>query len=277
MKKKVALNALVLKILAAIFMTIDHIGVFLVEPFYGIESPFYLALRIIGRLSFPLFAFLIVESIFHTRSRFKFLLRLFISTIVFGLAGYLIPKIFNEYVGLFNIFWDLFLGASIICLLEKKKFQKLWAIIPIAIYVLLVCFDSQIPTFLRLEYHYYGVLIILGFYFARLVSKKYYQLSASKLDLTVTQMEEIMSYQKVSNIFAITFLVIINLSCWGITKIFPQLDIINVSLQVIAMFSGIFILFYNGEKGFSSKYLKYSFYLYYPGHLGILYLIYLLL
>ena len=53
-----------LKILAAIFMTIDHIGVML--------FPRMLILRIIGRLALPVFAFMIAEGCKYTRNKKKY-------------------------------------------------------------------------------------------------------------------------------------------------------------------------------------------------------------
>ena len=52
-----------LKILAALFMTIDHIGVML--------FPRVLVLRIIGRLALPIFAFMIAEGCKYTRNKKK--------------------------------------------------------------------------------------------------------------------------------------------------------------------------------------------------------------
>lgn len=58
-----------LKIIAAIFMVCDHMGVML---FPGI-----FILRIIGRLSFPIFAYLIAEGAKHTRSKLRHFLTMF--------------------------------------------------------------------------------------------------------------------------------------------------------------------------------------------------------
>ena len=52
-----------LKIIAAIFMVCDHVGVIL---FPKIEF-----LRIIGRLSFPIFAYLIAEGAKHTKNKLR--------------------------------------------------------------------------------------------------------------------------------------------------------------------------------------------------------------
>ncbi|MEG2144984.1 MAG: TraX family protein, partial [Oscillospiraceae bacterium] len=58
MKNKIALNGTNLKLLAILLMTVDHVGAILF-PEIG-------ALRIIGRLAFPIFAFLICEGVEHT-------------------------------------------------------------------------------------------------------------------------------------------------------------------------------------------------------------------
>jgi hypothetical protein len=62
------LNSLILKIVACICMTIDHIG----ELFFPEVSIF----KIIGRLAFPLFAFFIAEGCKYTRNRLRRLLEI---------------------------------------------------------------------------------------------------------------------------------------------------------------------------------------------------------
>ena len=54
------INTFVLKLIAIISMLIDHIG--------AILFPSSEVLRIIGRLAFPIFAFIIVEGYFHTKN-----------------------------------------------------------------------------------------------------------------------------------------------------------------------------------------------------------------
>ena len=54
-----------LKVLALIFMTVDHVGMIL--------SPWSSWMRVVGRLAFPIFAFLIAEGCRHTRSMGKYL------------------------------------------------------------------------------------------------------------------------------------------------------------------------------------------------------------
>ena len=55
-----------LKIIAALTMLIDHIGYML--------FPRVIILRIIGRLAFPIFAFMIAEGCKHTRNKLRYIL-----------------------------------------------------------------------------------------------------------------------------------------------------------------------------------------------------------
>ena len=83
-----------IKILACILMAIDHIGFHL--------FPDLIILRIIGRLSMPLFAFFIAEGCYYTKNKLKHFLLIFISGLIF-LFG---VKIFANfwYYNIFLIF-----------------------------------------------------------------------------------------------------------------------------------------------------------------------------
>lgn len=62
----VSLSGNALKLLAAAAMTVDHVGLVLL--------PQVQALRLIGRLAFPIFAFMIAEGCAHTRAPLRYLL-----------------------------------------------------------------------------------------------------------------------------------------------------------------------------------------------------------
>ena len=57
-----------LKVIGAIAMVIDHIGAYML--------PDLTILRIIGRLSYPIFAYMIAEGFEHTQNRKKYLFRM---------------------------------------------------------------------------------------------------------------------------------------------------------------------------------------------------------
>lgn len=73
-----------LKIIAALLMLVDHIGVML--------YPDVLELRIIGRLSFPLFAFKIAEGCVHTKNKIKYFSWIFLLGILCQIVFYYVEK-----------------------------------------------------------------------------------------------------------------------------------------------------------------------------------------
>ena len=73
------LSGSVLKLIACATMLIDHVAAFILvfDPaitnnnvvLFGVATSWYLILRNIGRIAFPIYVFLLVEGFFHTRSR----------------------------------------------------------------------------------------------------------------------------------------------------------------------------------------------------------------
>ena len=75
--KKISFSSFDLKVLGVIFMTFDHICYFL----SGIlPVPFWFS--IIGRIAAPLFLFTACNGFEHTRSRKKYLLRLYLCMVI---------------------------------------------------------------------------------------------------------------------------------------------------------------------------------------------------
>lgn len=70
-----------LKILAALFMTVDHIGLEL--------YPNVPILRIIGRLAMPIFAWMIAEGCAHTRNKRRYLLTMLLAAVAYQLVFWL--------------------------------------------------------------------------------------------------------------------------------------------------------------------------------------------
>lgn len=108
-----------IKMLAVILMTIDHLGA------YGFEIPIFSTynyqLRLIGRLAMPLFLFCLTESIRHTRSRSRFLLRLYLGAVGTGVFTAVTNFLFDGTVGHFslnNIFYTYLYVAVYVTLIE---------------------------------------------------------------------------------------------------------------------------------------------------------------
>lgn len=139
-----------LKILAIITMLIDHTG--------AILFPKITLLRIIGRLSFPIFAFLISEGLFHTSNIKAYLLRLFafalISEVPFDLAFH--GRIYDS--GEQNIFFTLFLGLAAIVFLQTYLAKN--SVVSIA----LAGAAALLAEVLHTDYGWFGVVIIIIFY-----------------------------------------------------------------------------------------------------------------
>ena len=75
MNKLKFLSGNALKLFALVFMTIDHVGFYLLDN--------YLPFRIIGRLAFPIFAYMIAEGCKYTKNRARYLLTVFLTGAAF--------------------------------------------------------------------------------------------------------------------------------------------------------------------------------------------------
>ena len=83
LKKIRILNRAQLKLLAALCMVIDHIGV--------VFLPDITVLRCIGRLAMPIFCFFVAEGYYHTKDRRKYLLRMGVFALIAELPFDLAP------------------------------------------------------------------------------------------------------------------------------------------------------------------------------------------
>ena len=117
----------VLKCIALISMLIDHVASVLLRgdqtvliALFGKQLTLYALMRFIGRIAFPIYAFLIVEGFVHTRNRKAYGIRLLVFALISEIPWDL------EHTGSFfswtqNVFFTLFLGYLGLCLIEKLK------------------------------------------------------------------------------------------------------------------------------------------------------------
>lgn len=152
MSKIRVLNASVLKWIAVITMIIDHVG--------GVFFPEYEILRWIGRISFPLFAFLIAEGYKHTSDIRKYAVRL----LIFALISE-VPFDYCFHSTLFypykqNVFFELLLGLLTLYFIDKEYVVK-GKNITIFCQLAIVAVSCGIAYIGKFDYKYVGILVIV--------------------------------------------------------------------------------------------------------------------
>lgn len=154
-------NSFHLKLIAVITMTIDHIGVVLM-PQYGF-------LRIIGRIAFPIYCFMLVNGFFYTKNIRKYIGRMLIFAVIsepffdWAIFGKIYVKSYQ------NIYFTLLTGLIMLECIEfirKHQFNELKLISYVleGIIVILAC---GVAIFIRSDYEFYGILMIYWFYALR--------------------------------------------------------------------------------------------------------------
>ena len=267
------LSAFWLKIIAMVTMIFDHIGAIILFH-YSINEPssflasLYEPFRIIGRFSFIILAFLIVDGVKHTSNKIKYLSRLLILSLVMTLGELCFT---HTYSG--NPITTLFLGALTIVLLNLPKFYKLTACIP-CIYVILS--DLDIIPF-KNEYGIYGFFLIIGFYLSLIGAKfllEYYS-SVNNLDIEIFANEQMI--HKYRLIISCIFIFSYNLAWYLIYPSWNNIPLIDMSLQIYSTFAIFPLFIYSGKRGYNSKWFQYGCYIFFPAHILIIYFVSLLL
>jgi hypothetical protein len=219
------LNNNVLKILAAIFMVIDHAGI--------LFFPNYEICRIIGRLAYPIFAYMIAEGARYTRNKVKYLATIAALATICQLVYYFAMG--SLYQGILVTFSLSVITIYAIDYFLKKKdwLSCLLALATVAAVGFVVLgLPALLPnTDYAVDYKIGGVALPVLIYFAK---GKWWKLAAAALGLLL---------------MAITLLPI---QWWAF-----------LTLPLLAL--------YNGKRG--KYKLKYLFYVFYPVHLVALYFI----
>jgi len=202
--------------------------------FFWIGTPEWFSY--LGRIVAPIFFFLIVEGFWHTRNRWRYLGRLTLGAVIMSAGSALLNHFFPAPVLIsINIFWPLALSVALMMALEALKEKKLNLLAIVSI-----------PLIITVFFFVEGSWMILGttliFYFAR-------------------------GRQTVLSLFFIFWAFIWQLIFW-------KLGILGTAqYQWLMIFALPLIWLYNGERGRSTPALKHFFYLFYPLHIWLIYLI----
>ena len=289
MKKVLSSN--ILKLIACFTMLIDHIGK-IIYLFFPNDTTYWVnySFSIIGRIAFPIFVFLIIEGFYHTSNIKKYFIRLGIMAGIIGLAEIilaLIPSL-NMVDTLFksgNIFIDLILILGTLFLFNQKDPRvKFLALAPILYFVVSLLFQNEtvyiyndvikgiLSGFLA-QYSFVSPLIIILFL---TISYIYNVVINSKFDEETLANIDQMSFRRDirinSYVIAITAL---SLLMYSLTYFVTDASVLNTSCAINTYFilAVIPIFFYNGKLGKTNIYIKSAYYLFYPLHLGIIFLI----
>lgn len=255
------MNTFQLKIIGLILMTFDHIHQYF--GFAGVPIWF----NWLGRVVAPIFAFTAVEGYYHTRDRFKYMRRLYISSVLMSAGNIMIPMIVSRPDGMTvpnNIFSTLFLITVYIKAIElvaegkyggdRKKFQRglLLGAVPIVSGAIASAgyqlggewaykvISAVLPNPLTSEGGPVFIMIGLVMYFLR---------------------QDRLKMVAIYSFVSLSMLVSGELT---VQRIFFE------NYQWMMVFSSVFFLIYNGQKGRGMKYL---FYAYYPGHIYFFYIL----
>lgn len=234
----VEVTSTVLHVLAMVFMLCDHL--------WGTIVPGNDWLTCIGRIAFPIFAFMIVEGYFHTKNLKKYVGRLFffavLSEIPFNLAmGSSVFYPIHQ-----NVLWSFLISIALIHWNEKaKQTKKIW--LQILVGCGTVVLGSIIGMLTMVDFYHAGILTVLVFYFFR--QKKWWSYIGQLFCLWYINVEMLGGFTYELHFAGETYFLV---------------------RQGFALLALIPIWMYRGKQGYHSKWLQYTYYLFYPLHLLIL-------
>lgn len=247
-------------------MVIDHMGMFFPQ------CPVWF--RWIGRVSAPLFFYCSAWGFYYTSNRKKYLIRLYLMGILMSIGNIAVFSWSGkEALISSNIFVTLFLGCMVVSLFDtkitdKEKIRRLILLLvqQIAAFLLCTIFAElhQIPDFIDTYMLYYGygaffgsavftegsIWFVLFFVIVYFLKEKKACLSVFVLSFTVILEKMIRRTYYMRG--PASYLVPFSRFQWLMILVIP------------------FIWLYNGKKG---KGMKWFYYLFYPAHIWVLYVV----
>ena len=244
---KFGLNRAQLKNIALVFMVLDNLWLRNSSLLSPIVHP-------ITRFVSPLFAWLMVDGFFHTKSRGKYCARLWIAAIITQVGSIISYKIFDGDGIPDNIFLTLAFGFTIIWLFDiakntqetGKKYMLKVAAILMTFVALILFIPLPFGNYIMLEGGIQLIPLILFAYF--------FHDSKAKQAIAITIYSIFMFFAFYSGFAGIqnSFQMFCFNSDWLICIVVP------------------FIFLYNGQEGRKTAFSKWFFYVFYPLHLWVI-------
>ena len=289
MRKVTFLSSFILKVVALITMAIDHVGMVLpmMYPYNDFIYELSNAFRCIGRLALPLFVFMIVEGVIHTKNFKGYLIRLGamagLISVAFIVMRYTPVRQYTY--GLLragNIFIDLSLVAISVYLLRSKEiWKKCLTLLPLAFSIVSFVVKGYeyahpninilwFPEFITMQYDWFSVVLGIGFYLAYALADAYIKGIEKYTGMGKDIYEANGDYRIIVNVISFTILMVVSGLYYAMKYIWPEGVFWSVDIQLLAIISGALILLYNGKRGYNAKWFQYGSYLFYPLHLAVI-------
>ena len=221
--KKPELTSFHLHIIAMVLMLCDHLWATIVPGNDWLTD--------IGRIAFPIFAFMSVEGFFHTKNLKKYAGRLFVFALISEVPFNLVVGNSVFYPLHQNVLWTFLIGVGLMWINEKAKDKKIHTRLLVAVITVVMGFLLGILSFC--DYHYAGVLTVLMFYFFR--GRKWQNFVLQALCMWYINTQILSGFYYEWEIFG--------------TKI-------EVVRQGFAMLALIPIWLYKGKQGFYNKWIR---------------------
>lgn len=233
------MSAFCLKLIAVAAMFIDHLAYTL--SLSGLYPPRYIYMRAVGRLAFPIFAFMLVNGLAHTRSRVKYLLRMAAFALIsqpffalaFSSASYSAApfSVFKLLSPSLNIFFTLAVSLAVIAALDalyisahtRQNYFRALGLFALA----MLAAGLILP---RSDYGYMGLVLIAALYFTR----------QSRIGMAAV------------------------IVLWSFAEY--AMPLTTWQFVAFAALAGVLTLLYNGERGAKARWI----YAFYPLHLAAL-------
>ena len=238
---KMDLSAAALHILAMTFMLMDHLWATLL--------PAQEWLTCVGRIAFPIFAFMAVEGYFHTHNLKKYLLRMLIFAVISEVPFDLMYGGTWFYPVHQNVIWTLMMGLAGIHLMETVR-KKKSTFVYILVSAIVVILGGLLGTLSMVDYYGIGVLTVFIFYFFR--QRKWWCLLGQMLALYWVNVELLGGLMYPIRLFGMEF---------------------ELCQQGLALLALLPIWLYRGRQGYHSKPFQYFCYAFYPMHMLVIVLV----
>lgn len=238
---KMDLSAAALHILAMTFMLMDHLWATLL--------PAQEWLTCVGRIAFPIFAFMAVEGYFHTHNLKKYLLRMLIFAVISEVPFDLMYGGTWFYPVHQNVIWTLMMGLVGIHLMETVR-KKKSTFVYILVSAIVVILGGLLGTLSMVDYYGIGVLTVFIFYFFR--GRKWWCLLGQMLALYWVNVELLGGLMYPIRLFGMEF---------------------ELCQQGLALLALLPIWLYRGRQGYHSKSFQYFCYAFYPIHMLVIVLV----